>query len=58
MNELQIMSFKLAKFFNISPFSFNNVDFFEFLEQFDLMEDYYRQKENSTGTNLQSLFGG
>jgi hypothetical protein len=54
------MTHKLAKYFGISPFSFDNVDYFEFLEQFDLMEEYYKMEEsnNKQGNSLSSLLNG
>jgi len=47
------MSFKLARFFSISPFSFDDVEYFEFLYQVEKMiEELQNQKPKNSLENL------
>jgi len=57
------MSFELGKFFNTSPFSFDNVEYFEFLFQYELAKkdrDNENRRENVAQgmTDLAGMLGG
>jgi hypothetical protein len=58
LDEILRMAFKLSKFFSISPFSFDDVEFFEFLTQFELMVEYKEANKPKQGLDLQSLMQG
>lgn len=49
------MSFKLAKFFSISPFSFDDVEYYEFLFHIEQMIEFKQNNQPKSGIDLRSL---
>jgi hypothetical protein len=54
------MIFRLSKFFNISPFSLEAVEYFEFLYQYEKMLEYEKLEAdaNRPQGDISSMFQG